>query len=550
MGHLGHPGSSRSNTNTDTNGGGPMGATSKSIRTLLDQFHANELVLPEIQREFVWKRRHILNLFDSLFRGMPIGSLLVWKAMTRVHQKPRAGQSKIGGSLNSMYGYLLDGQQRLTALLRVRDGDDDYPLLMYLWPDEEEDPEEEKQAFYWPARWTEDDPWCIPVAEVLNDNFKSLEYIERLKKDEYFEPRHAQPVLDMLDRLKRVLDYEVSIIEYESSSYEEAKELFIRFNSTGMRLRKTDLVLADLALRVPGLASKRMRQATTKWQPQYRFTLPFLTQCLAAVHTRRLQWKRPHDIWDGSPKAVSASWDKTEQALGAVIEFLTGTVRWDSASWLPSFNALIPLIAVCARRADLSLSDRELARKWLLLAGVHGYFSGAVYTELDRLLKRLDQKPTVRELWAASRRNLPKLRGQDFETSRMSGAAMAMYVSMLRNADARDWQKHTPLDGTVVGKGAKLNVHHFFPRALLLKHQYLPADINTMGNYVLLSAGTNLNVGTEEPVTYLARHKVDEKELIHQCVPLDKDLWRVGRYKEFLKARRQLLADRCNEFLG
>jgi len=523
---------------------------SKSIKVLLDHFNANELILPEIQREFVWKRRQIKNLFDSLYRVMPIGSLLVWKAMTRVHQKPRAGRSKVGGVLNSMYGYLLDGQQRLTALLHVKDGDDDYPLMMYLWPDEEEDEDEEKQTFYWAANWTKENPWCIPVAEALKDNFKSLEYIERLKHDEDFKDRHAQPVLDRLDRLRRILNYEVSIIEYESDSYEEAKELFIRFNSTGTRLRKTDLVLADLALHVPGLVSKQMRQVTTKWQPQYRFTLPFLTQCLAAVHTGRLQWKKPQEIWKGSPNRVIASWDKTNRALGAVIELLTGTVRWDSAAWLPSFNALIPLVAVCARKSDLSVADRELARKWLLLAGVHSYFSGAVYTELDRLLKRLDQKPSIRELWNASHSRLPKLRAQHFETSRLSGPVMSLYVSMLREAEARDWQKHTPLNGMVVRKGAKLNIHHFFPRALLLKHGYLPADINAMGNYVLLSAGSNLNLATEEPVTYLSRNKVEERDLTHQCIPLDHDLWRVGRYKEFLKARRQLLADRCNEFLG
>lgn len=206
---------------------------SKSIKVLLDHFNANELILPEIQREFVWKRRQIKNLFDSLYRVMPIGSLLVWKAMTRVHQKPRAGQSKVGGVLNSMYGYLLDGQQRLTALLHVKDGDDDYPLMMYLWPDEEEDEDEEKQTFYWAANWTKENPWCIPVAEALKDNFKSLEYIERLKHDEDFKDRHAQPVLDRLDRLRRILNYEVSIIEYESDSYEEAKELFITLQLDG-----------------------------------------------------------------------------------------------------------------------------------------------------------------------------------------------------------------------------------------------------------------------------------------------------------------------------
>jgi len=56
-----------------------MGVTTKSLRTLLDHIDAGELVLPEIQRDFVWSKKNVLLLFDSLYRGLPIGYMLVWK---------------------------------------------------------------------------------------------------------------------------------------------------------------------------------------------------------------------------------------------------------------------------------------------------------------------------------------------------------------------------------------------------------------------------------------------------------------------------------------
>jgi hypothetical protein len=127
---------------------------------------------------------------------------------------------------------------------------------------------------------------------------------------------------------------------------------------------------------------------------------------------------------------------------------------------------------------------------------------------------------------------------------------MSLYLSMLRNQHAKDWKRETPLDGTVLGHNAKLHIHHFFPRALLRKEGWGASDIDTFANYVVLSADTNLNIGTEEPATYLRRERVPPEYLKQQCVPQDEALWRVDRFSDFLEARRRLLSQRSNEFLG
>ena len=115
-----------------------MGITTKTLRELLDMVSGNQLLLPEIQREFVWKKKSIKLLFDSLFNDIPIGSMLVWKAAVQIEPKPFLGKKKATGQvIESFYGYLLDGQQRLTAVARVLEADDDYPLLFYLWPEDD-----------------------------------------------------------------------------------------------------------------------------------------------------------------------------------------------------------------------------------------------------------------------------------------------------------------------------------------------------------------------------------------------------------------------------
>ena len=487
-------------------------------------------------------------LFDSLFRGLPIGHMLVWKAKKAEVGKPFRGQKvKPGTLLDNFYGYLLDGQQRLTALARVRENDDDYPLMFYTYPDRAKDGYE---PFYWQRSWNKSNPWFIQVADVLKNSFNIMSYLSRIKNDEDYEPEFERRIHDDLVKLQRLLEYQVGVIEFETDSYSEATELFIRFNATGKRLSRSDLWLAELAVKVPRLVTEHIHRVAQKW-PNFGFTMPFLTQCLLAVCTGRLKTKARNAWPDGPDADIKEAWRAAERGLGHVIRFLTGTVKWKSADLIPSFNALIPLVVIAAKNDGIAASDSALARRWLLLAGVRQHFSGAVHTEIDRLLLRLNESMSVRQLWKATSRYLHRLKARDFETSRISGPVTSLYLSMLADCDARDWcDPDCRLDGTVQGHNAELQIHHFFPGSLLRKHNRGEDVINTFGNYTVVSKHCNLKVSAEEPATYMKRITVPDKQLEKQCIPTDRDLWHLGRYDDFLKERRRLLAEAANNFLG
>jgi hypothetical protein len=519
----------------------------KPIGKLLAMIDRGKLVLPEIQREFVWSRKPIKLLIDSFYRGLPIGHMLVWKTSVGVERKAFGKQTvKRGVSIEGFYGYLLDGQQRLTALRYLRDGDEDYPLMFYVWPHREDD-----ETLYWRGKNEVDNPWCIPIGELLSDDFSLIARLNAIKADEQFRPVDEETILKDLSAMHEILNYEVGITEFESDKYDLATELFIRFNSTGRKLRRSDLSIAELALHVEGLISKEISQAKDRWK-DFRFTMPFLVQCLLAVHTCRFRMEDTKKFWKEVKKSeVRNSWQETERAIAKLVVFLTGTVRWTSASLIPSFNALIPLVVVLARSNSWSTEEKRLARRWLLLASVRGYFSGSTETQLDKVLRKIELKPTIKQLWTVTRRSLRPLRAVDFQTGRMSGPIMSLFLSMLRDSNAKDWKNTDfPLDGTVVGHGAPLQVHHFFPRALLNKQREMSSDVNTFANYTVISANTNLDVSTEEPATYLERLNVPESELIKQSIPVDRELWRVRRYKDFLTQRCKLLAEQSNAFLG
>ncbi len=526
-----------------------MGITNKSLKTLLGHIDTNELVLPEIQRDFVWSKKNVLLLFDSLYRGLPIGYMLVWQAKIAVAHKGFGVKKKImiGQAVDNFYGYLLDGQQRLMAIKLVRDGDEKYPLVFALEPPEKENSDMER--FHYRARWN-NNPFYIPVSDVLSDEVKPLQILEQLKDFEGFDyDNDGEKVLASLTKLKAIMDYEVGIINFEDSDYRKATELFIRFNSTGKKLNRSDLAAAELALTVPNLVANGINRASNKFAPQFNFTKPFLIQCLAGVHTSKMNFTNPRDIWDGSDeKALKNSWKQTEKGLGRTVELLTGTVKWDSINWLPSINSIIPLVYLLSQN-KFSRDERITACKWLLTANLFAIFSGSVHSELDRILRGLKIEPSVNKLWNLTKRHFYKIKPEHFDYRRKTGGAMAFFISMIRNRNAKDWEKETSLGGDVIGHNAQLQVHHFFPRALLQNEGYNSELINTLANYVIINKQTNLDIGSKEPVEYIKEKGIKKKDLKSQCIPIKKELWTVDRYKDFLNERRRLLANQANSFM-
>jgi hypothetical protein len=525
--------------------------TTKPLRDLLGYMDREELVLPEIQRDFVWTRRNVLKLFDSLYRQMPIGHLLVWKAREAVETKgfKNTPRPQSPHQLDNFFGYLLDGQQRLTAIARVRVNDGDYPLHFCFRPGRSDD---EGEIFSWAIPRGKESVWYIPVFDLLKEPFNLVQFIDELRAQRAVTSEDAERVRKELEKVRGVLDYQVGITIFEGADYSDATELFIRFNSTGRRLRKTDLNMAELAKKVPGIASGEIAAAQKKW-PGFPFTAPFIIQCLLAIEVGRLQIQNPRDAWANvSEESIRRNWSQLERALDQVTTFLTATVRWKRLSSLPSINALIPLIVVLAKGASFDLKDRELARRWLHMTTIRYLFSGSVYTTIDKILKKLDGKASVSALWNATPKStLKSLKWDDFDVSRVDGPAMGLVTAMLSTEDARDWKElDRRLDGSVVGKEAQLHVHHFFPRALLRKHDYADDWINVVTNYVILSASTNFDVGMEEPDTYMDRLNVPARQLELQCIPTDRELWRVKNYEKFLAAREKLLVHRGDQYLG
>ena len=122
-----------------------------------------------------------------------------------------------------------------------------------------------------------------------------------------------------------------------------------------------------------------------------------------------------------------------------------------------------------------------------------------------------------------------------------------MYLAM-RQSGAKDWYVDTPICLGNVGSLLKVQFHHIFPQALLKASGYYEKnEINEIGNLAFIGGNTNRRISADAPESYLP--SISESNRSAQCVPLDTSLYQIEKFREFLSARRQLLATMLNDYL-
>lgn len=206
------------------------------ISILLSWVQADEIAIPEIQRPFVWDSKDVRKLIDSLYSGYPVGYLIAWKNHD-VRLK--------NGELSSGKKILIDGQQRITALmtsvLGIKVIDKNYKKTRIQIAFH---PLEHRFEVYNPAI-EKDNSWFKDIAELVNSN-KSFQLVQ-----EYVQknPECTQEqVFESLQKLQAITNRQIGLIELDSSlDIEEVTEIFIRINSRGQRLSQADFVMSKIA---------------------------------------------------------------------------------------------------------------------------------------------------------------------------------------------------------------------------------------------------------------------------------------------------------------
>ena len=273
-----------------------MSKTQASVQELVGKIERGELRLPEMQRHYIWRSTRVRDLVDSLYRGYPSGTILVWETDDEVSTRDFAITQK-NQAQTSIRQLLLDGQQRLTSLSAIIRGEPvsvrgnkrpiellfnlEHPENTFLVTEVDDDVDDsidnyeedltedellkrfDSMTFVVATKKLEQLPHWVKVTEVFktNDNMPFL----RAAGISSIEDHRVEKYTQRLNRLRAIREYEYRMdVLGRAMSYDEVTEIFVRVNSLGAKLRSSDLALA---------------QITAKWRGSLQIFMDFQDEC-------------------------------------------------------------------------------------------------------------------------------------------------------------------------------------------------------------------------------------------------------------------------------
>lgn len=560
-----------------------------SIEDLVSKINRKEIELPEMQRRYVWTSTKVRDLLDSLYRKYPSGTVLVWETESKgisrnldIAQESSALSTKL---------LLLDGQQRLTSLTALLTGrpvlvkNSKRPIdIMFnldhpedsseieLFEDDEDEIDEssedseidlddedstdeiqdylKKMTFVVYSKALEGNKSWVRVTDIFQKSDAQLlkqiginsdsllweKYSERLQKVRAI--RHYQYVMHILGK------------EYD---YNEVTEIFVRVNSSGVKLRSSDLALAQITAKWHGSLEIFEKYATGAREYGFDLDVGHVVRGLVIFATEQSRFKTVSNL---PLDTIKEAWEKTQPGFDYALSFLKNNTLIEDLSQLSSPFIILPLAVLSSIREDkISKSEQEDLIKWIYLAHSFGHYSrgsseSILDADLSVLLKKKGKVADLIELierqFGRTTFNVGDIKGK----GKRSPLFSMSYLAVKKNG-GKDWITGLVLNKNSKGKSHRIEFHHIFPRKLLQEAGYEKSEINEISNMAFIGGRTNRRISASNPSKYLEEivEKNGEEALTSQFVPLDRNLWEIEKYREFLAARRELLINRINEFL-
>lgn len=560
-----------------------------TLGTLMDAIQLGTIGLPDIQRPFVWKNSKVRNLFDSMYRGFPVGYLLFWENanVEGVKAIGTDGKQKVPQLL------IVDGQQRLTSLYAVTRGvpvvRENYeselieiafnPLLEKF---EVVDAAIRKDKSYIPnisILWSKDTDLFDLVDRYLDD----LASVREISSDEKKRVRKA------FSKLQNLLSFPFTTLALSAAIDEEqVSEIFVRINSEGKSLNQADFILTLMSVFWDtGRAQleefcREARKPAKNSSPFNHFIEPDPDQLLRVsvglgFRRARLQYVysilRGKDLETGqfSSERRESQFEVLKAAQGRVLnltfwhDFLKAVLRagFRSGRMISSKNNLLfAYILYLLGRTEYGVAEtklRQLIARWFFMTALTGRYSSSPESKMEfdlarlRSVKEADAFVTVLEsicdaalpndYWSVT---LPG----DLATAAANSPSMFGYFAALNLHGARVlFSKHSVsdlMDPTTKSNKSALERHHLFPKGYLKSIGISDTrESNQIANFTMIEWGDNGEISDQPPLKYVPELKArcSDQELAHMyywhALP---ENWEGMQYGEFLRKRRELMA--------
>ena len=565
-----------------------------SIRELIDDYN---LIMPDIQREFVWDEERICKLFDSILRGYPIGNFLIWKINGRKIKEtginfykflnnydefgPKHHGDKVSNeSPDKEFMAVLDGQQRIQSLIIGLRGflnlhipgkwknkpdsyiekklyinllsklneEDDYKYeLKFLTKEESVKEEGDKVEKIW-----------FEVGKILQckEAQEIIDILEEYELNKEDQKRATKILNEMFSKICNVNNKIISWYQISSdSSLDEVLDIFVRTNSGGIVLSKTDLLFSTFV--------SNWNEARENFEelldtlnnkggsgPKFKFTKDFLMRTFMYLLDKPIIMKVEN--FKENILNIKENWELLSSSMKKIPEILT-SLGFDDNNII-SYNAIMPIAYYLFKGGEYKKQDKEIReefKKYLVvsqLKRLYGVASNSTLTSVRNCLRKQNDR---KEFVLAKKRFC----FEDLKNVNITGGrTFAVDSETIEEWFNEDKNNYTFFILTLLYPNANIgdetfHQDHMHPESKLKKYPEFAPYRNRLANLQLLEGSKNESKNDVELKDWLKEARESGKNIEYLQINDSKDYYELINYLNFLNDRKALMKAQLEKIL-
>lgn len=546
---------------------------SESVIAIVNKIsdEGNRFVLPSLQRPYVWKEKQIFKLFDSIMRNYPVGSLLIWKTKKQIIYRDlkknwdsKSTQTKSPSPDTNPKNMILDGQQRLQSLLiGFRGTHEGRCLFMDLTVDPNRDPKlrEKDDGLMYVFKFYKDlkkVPAGYVSVQALSDVLQRQPYCNKIaddflskhKEESTINPKLREQVVSNIEIFKHSFITNGSVIAYneideitdqsQEKSDDEIVEIFIRANSGGTKLTKSDLLFSLLSKGWSSAYEEVKEIESDLSAIGFDFTKDYILKAILICTDQGAAYQVSKFKQPESLEKVQNAWKEVRQSIIDVITFLKEYTPIKTKKALVSQNSLLPVIAMryTMGKKRWNNAEKKPIAKYILQTTLAGSFNGAKDSLLDKLTDSMKSGFKLEAIF-----NILKddNRAVDFDENKIWGI-------LYTNPEKVYFAMSEVIPGITLSQIAQKNIDHIISRDSLVDvkingKKIKSNEVNQFANLTIIDASQNQSKGAKSLLDWLremtpaAKNEYLEKNFI----PKDEKLWKSENFYKFIEARKKLI---------
>lgn len=524
--------------------------------------------LPNIQRPFVWKEDQIERLFDSIMREYPISTLLIWRTKSTIRRRKFIDNYRSTLKLTDFYVpedekiklLVLDGQQRLQSLfVGLRGSYEKRELYFNVLSGDAVAPEDIRYKFKFLNPETALFPW-IKFKDIVfsNEQFNRISKDIISKSESELSESEKERIEDNIARVIKQFVHDDIIVYQELDSVDNPKlyreddvvEIFIRANSGGTKLGKSDLLFSLLSSTWDEADEQMEELLDDLNRTGYSFNRDFVLKTCLTLLGKGASYEVKKFRDDTTRDELIKEWTHISSAIRDVKDYLYGKtfIRTDKA--LPSYLALIPIIYYRYHFPDKWIKTKKID-EYFLRTLITGAFSGTPDNLIDKCVNEIknSREFDIHKLFSIIRAD-----GRSLEITQEN--ILGLYygskdVHLIFNLWYKEFNYIPSFSDNLP------QIDHIFPQSLLRSIKLVSPDTgrrsilkyhweerDQIANCMLLTAQENGAGGKRDipPEEWFADK--DDEYLDMHLIPKDSELWKVENFEQFIEARKELITNK------